>query len=281
MTDIEKNKNILIMLANTGQCYAKLSYKSHKQYDQVQSGLSLPVIFLSTIVGTASFTGLSKQYYFYMSMTVGFVNILISVLTTILRYFKISEYNEMYRVAHIAWDAYVREILLILPNIKEEEFDDFYNKKLNEFNVLVDSTPIFPKRTLRKFEKYVKHINNQYIKPAQINNNIISIKTYIDKFNQSDENLDIDYNIDITEKDKCCSCLEKCCSCYCKTIDDCYCEPINIKKCLSCFFNKNEKPLTITNGEEEKKEPEQMSNTLTPSKSIKLPNIGPKSTIRK
>ena len=75
-----ENKNILIMMANTGQCYAKLSYKSHKQYDQIQSGLTIPVIFLSTIVGTASFTGLSKQYYFYMSIVIGFVNILISIL---------------------------------------------------------------------------------------------------------------------------------------------------------------------------------------------------------
>lgn len=40
-----ENKNILIMMANTGQCYAKLSYKSHKQYDQIQSGLTIPVIF--------------------------------------------------------------------------------------------------------------------------------------------------------------------------------------------------------------------------------------------
>ena len=49
-----ENKNILIMMANTGQCYAKLSYKAHKQYDQIQSGLTIPVIFFSTIIGTAS-----------------------------------------------------------------------------------------------------------------------------------------------------------------------------------------------------------------------------------
>ena len=132
---IKENKNILIMLANTGQCYAKLSYKSHKQYDQIQSGLTIPVIFLSTIIGTASFTGLSKEYYFYMSMVIGFVNILISILTTGLRYFKVSEYNEMYRVAHIAWDSYVRDILLILPNIQEDQFAEFYQKKICKFKI--------------------------------------------------------------------------------------------------------------------------------------------------
>jgi|688.fasta_scaffold200961_4 hypothetical protein len=199
-----ENKNILIMMANTGQCYAKLSYKSHKQYDQIQSGLTIPVIFLSTIVGTASFTGLSKQYYFYMSIVIGFVNILISILTTGLRYFKVSEYNEMYRVAHIAWDSYVRDTLLILPNIKDEHFDEFYQKKIHEFNSLVDTTPIFPKKIISKFQKYVKHIPNQYIKPAQINKHIVSLQTYIDQFKVENHALDDSYDM---EDEKCCTWL--------------------------------------------------------------------------
>ena len=214
----KENKNILIMLANTGQCYAKLSYKAHKQYDQIQSGLTIPVIFLSTIVGTASFTGLSKEYYFYMSIIIGFVNILISVLTTGLRYFKVSEYNEMYRVAHIAWDGYVREILLILPNIKDDVFNEFYQKKITDFNTLVDTTPIFPKRTLRKFDKYVKYIHNQYIKPAQINKQIISIQTYIDQFKHLTQDVQPIQLDDKENKEKCCSCLEECCLCYCKPL---------------------------------------------------------------
>jgi hypothetical protein len=197
-----ENKNILIMMANTGQCYAKLSYKSHKQYDQIQSGLTIPVIFFSTIIGTASFTGLSKQYYFYMSMIIGFINIVISILTTILRYFKISEYNEMYRVAHISWDSYVRDILLILPNIKDEQFDEFYQKKIHEFNALVDTTPIFPKKIISKFQKYVKHIPNQYIKPAQINKQIISLQTYIDQFKL--ENHELIGEIEEDKKEGCC-----------------------------------------------------------------------------
>jgi hypothetical protein len=201
ISSTKENKNILIMLANTGQCYAKLSYKSHKQYDQIQSGLTIPVIFLSTIIGTASFTGLSKQYYFYMSMVIGFVNILISILTTGLRYFKVSEYNEMYRVAHIAWDSYVRDILLMLPNIQEEQFAEFYQKKIHEFNALVDTTPIFPKKIIHKFEKYVKYIPNQYIKPAQINKKIISIQAYIDQFKE--ENYSI--TIDESDHDECCT----------------------------------------------------------------------------
>ena len=189
----DENKNILYMLANTAQCYAKLSYKSHKHYDKIQSWLTIPVIFFSTIIGTASFTNISnvsEEYYVYLSMIIGSINILISIFTTILRYFKISEYNEMYRVSHIAWDAYVRDILLIMPNIKDEDsFKIYFNKKLSEYSTLMDNTPIFPIRIINKFKKYTKRIENEYFKPSQINKEIISIEAYIEKFKDKSKQL--------------------------------------------------------------------------------------------
>jgi len=206
----EKNKNILIMLANTGQCYAKLAYKSHKEYDQLQSGLTIPVIFLSTIIGTASFTGLSKQYYFYSSIIIGFINILIGILTTILRYFKISEYSEMYRVSHIAWDAFVRDILLVMPNIKDEDsFKIYFNKKLSDYSTLMDNTPIFPIRIINKFKKYTKQIDNEYFKPSQINKEIISIEMYIDKFKDKHKQLIPEISEQPKQSNHCLDCFKK------------------------------------------------------------------------
>jgi hypothetical protein len=189
----DENKNILYMLANTAQCYAKLSYKSHKYYDKIQSWLTIPVIFFSTIIGTASFTNISNasaDYYIYLSIIIGSINILISIFTTILRYFKISEYNEMYRVSHIAWDGFVRDILLIMPNIKDEDsFKIYFNKKLSEYSTLMDNTPIFPIRIINKFKKYTKQIENEYFKPSQINKEIISIEAYIEKFKDKSKQL--------------------------------------------------------------------------------------------
>jgi len=200
-TNIKLNKanlNILYMLANTGQCYAKLSYKSHKYYDRIQSGLTLPVIFFSTIIGTASFTTISKRYYFYISMVIGSINILISILTTVLRYFKISEYNEMYRVSYISWDAYVRDILITLPNITDDSnFEIYFNKKLTQYSNLMENTPIFPLKIINKFSKYTNKIKNDYFKPSQINKEIISIQSYMEKFNNIDiKGTNIDNYID-------------------------------------------------------------------------------------
>jgi hypothetical protein len=97
---------------------------------------------------------------------------------------------------------------LILPNIKDEHFDEFYQKKIHEFNSLVDTTPIFPKKIISKFQKYVKHIPNQYIKPAQINKHIVSLQTYIDQFKVENHVLDNTYDM---EDEKCCTwlCIKK------------------------------------------------------------------------
>ena len=202
----DENKNILYMLANTAQCYAKLSYKSHKHYDQIQSYLTIPVIFFSTIIGTASFSNISSNHYFYLSMIIGSINILISIFTTILRYFKISEYSEMYRVSHIAWDAFVRDILLVMPNIKDEDsFKIYFNKKLSDYSTLMDNTPIFPIRIINKFKKYTRQIDNEYFKPSQINKEIISIEMYIDKFKDKNKQL---IEISIEPKKHCLDCFK-------------------------------------------------------------------------
>lgn len=207
----DENKNILYMLANTAQCYAKLSYKSHKYYDRIQSYLTIPVIFFSTIIGTASFSNnLASNYYFYLSMLIGSINILISIFTTILRYFKISEYNEMYRVSHIAWDAFVRDILLVMPNIKDEDsFKIYFNKKLSDYSTLMDNTPIFPIRIINKFKKYTKKIDNEYFKPSQINKEIISIESYIDKFKDKNKQLFTTIEIENHKQSKLLSCCFK------------------------------------------------------------------------
>ena len=80
---------------------------------------------------------------------------------------------------------------------------EFYQKKIHEFNALVDTTPIFPKKIIDKFQKYVKHIPNQYIKPAQINKKIVSLQIYIDQFKREDHIIDDSYEDD----EKCCTWL--------------------------------------------------------------------------
>jgi hypothetical protein len=227
----ESNLNIIYMLANTAQCYAKLSYKSHKHYDQIQYGLTMPVIFFSTIIGTASFTTISMEHYFVVSMVIGSINILISILTTVLRYFKISEYNEMYRVSYISWDAFVRDILITLPNINDDKnFEIYFNKKLIQYSNLMENTPIFPMKIINKFGKYTKQINNEYFKPSQINKEIISIQSYMEKFkvikgtnidnyieqNQTQQTKKAKYNIDYdtdSDNDSCLGNIYRLCKC--------------------------------------------------------------------
>ena len=139
-------------------------------------------------------------------MIVGSINILISICTTILRYFKISEYSEMYRVSHIAWDAFVRDILLVMPNIKDEDsFKLYFNKKLSDYSTLMDNTPIFPIRIINKFKKYTRQIDNEYFKPSQINKEIISIEMYIDKFKDKNKQL---IEISIEPEKNCLDCFK-------------------------------------------------------------------------
>ena len=56
---------------------------------------------------------------------------------------------------YMTYDAYVRNILLILPN-SFTFFGIFIPKKVKEFDDLMDSTPIFLKKIINIFGKYIK-----------------------------------------------------------------------------------------------------------------------------
>jgi hypothetical protein len=236
-----ENENIIKMFADVAQCYTRLCYKSHKKYYKIQAGLTIPVIFLSTIIGTASFTNLSTQYYFYVSMIIGTINILIGICTTILRYFEISEYTEMYKMSYIGWEIFSRNILIEYSNItNNEDFNNFFNKKKNEYEILIKNTPILPKSIINKSNNYIRDINILN-RPPEVLKQIISTDTYLAHFNKKEQFI-ININEQYPDNDTGC-----CSDCKCK-VNNCLlsmCYPIN---------NIKENVIELSKKEESKKE---------------------------
>ena len=130
---------ILCKWADQAQCYHWLCYKSHKRYSNLQAGFSIPTIIFSTIIGAASFTNMSGNFAQYLPLVIGSVNITIGVFTTIQQYFKISEYNENFRICARAWYKYAREIQLELSKFpgQRKECGLFLKKSSEEFERLM------------------------------------------------------------------------------------------------------------------------------------------------
>jgi len=165
-----EHETILAGWCDTAQCYRSLCYNSHEKYSKLQYSFSIPTIILSTVIGAASFTSISVSTDFqqYMPLVVGTVNITIGILNTLQQYFKISEYNENYRICSLAWAKFARTIQFELGKHPNERTPPgpFIRKACEDLERLMETTPIFPKEIIRDLNKKLeKSGNNKVQKP--------------------------------------------------------------------------------------------------------------------
>jgi hypothetical protein len=113
---------------------------------------SIPTIIMSTVIGAASFTTIatSTQFGAYMPLIIGSVNITIGILNTVQQYFKISEYNEHYRICGLAWAKLERTIEFELSKSREDRgpATPFLRKASEDLERLMETTPLFPKEII-------------------------------------------------------------------------------------------------------------------------------------
>ena len=146
------HESILVNWCDTAQCYRWLCFASHEKYSKLQYMFSIPTIIMSTVIGAASFTTIatSTQFGSYMPLIIGSVNITIGILNTVQQYFKISEYNEHYRICGLAWAKLERTIEFELSKSRHErnEVGPFLRKASEDLERLMETTPLFPKEII-------------------------------------------------------------------------------------------------------------------------------------
>ena len=121
----------------------------------------------------------------------------------------------------------------------------------------MENTPIFPLKIINKFSKYTNKIKNEYFKPSQINKEIISIQSYMEKFNNIDNininikgtNIDnyieqnqhniIQSNIDDTKTNTNCCLFNICSICKSKTNINTDIDTQHIDDLNKIIFDKN------------------------------------------
>jgi hypothetical protein len=153
----QDHEKILIDWADKAMCYRWLHSKSNNKYSRLNTYFTIPVIIMSTITGTANFASerVPPQYRGYYSMTIGGVNIIAGIITTIQQFLKVSEINEAHRASSISWDKFYRKIRVELakpPNERQNVYD-FLKSCTEEFDRLMEISPNIEKGTIELFNK--------------------------------------------------------------------------------------------------------------------------------
>ena len=151
------HENILVEWADKAMCYRWLHGKSHQHFSKANTWFTIPVIIMSTLTGTANFAqdkfeGPTKEY---VTVSIGAVNIIAGILTTIQQFLKISELNEAHRVSSLSWDKFYRNIKVDLAKAPPERTPVLQMLKTckEEFDRLMEISPAISEKVAKEFTK--------------------------------------------------------------------------------------------------------------------------------
>ncbi len=166
----ESEVKLLKKWAELSASYRVLHDRAHRIFKFKNQCFTIPVIVLSTILGTASFSQSTfpPAYQPYIPMGIGSLNIIAGIITTIAQFTRVSELSEANRVASIAYGKFSRNIateLSLPPEFRSYSGIDFVQICRSEFDRLVEQSPIIP---LDILEKFMQEIDGQDITKPDI-----------------------------------------------------------------------------------------------------------------
>ena len=129
--------------------------KATASYSRRNMWYTLPVIVMSTFAGAANFSQerVPEEYRGYFAMSVGMMNIIAGIVTTIQQFLKITQLNEAHRVSSIAWDKFYRNIKTELAKHPKERVPviQFLKMFKDEYDRLMETSPTIPQPIIDQF----------------------------------------------------------------------------------------------------------------------------------
>jgi len=161
------NESEVALLKRWGEIsasYRLLHDRAFREFQRKSYGLTIPVIIMSTLSGTASFATKSfpEEYQTFVPMVIGGINIVVGIIQTITQFLRVNELTESHRVASFCYSKFSRNIIteLSLPP-QERSYNGLEYVQIcrSEMDRLIEQSPIIPMHLLRQFENN-KDFNN-------------------------------------------------------------------------------------------------------------------------
>jgi len=118
----------------------------------------VPVIILSTIIGTSVFATIQNSPEMWVKISVGLINFLVALLVALQTFLKYSERAEQHRKAGARYGSLLKELeqyIVIVPS--DDEFKIWISDFRKRWDDLSIEAPTVPKRIWNKYyNKYKK-----------------------------------------------------------------------------------------------------------------------------
>lgn len=182
----KEQEDLMAEWSDKAGCYRWLHDKCEKKYAASNMAITIPVIILSTLTGTANFALGSfippdnNQLKNYVQAGIGAVSIFAGILTTLGNFLRYAQGSEANRVAGIAWGKFQRQIAVELAIHPNERIDsmDFLKICRAELDRLIEQSPAVPDDVIEEFEKEFKDMPD--IKKPEICHGLEHTKVFRD-----------------------------------------------------------------------------------------------------
>lgn len=151
--------------AEIAAIYHVLHERAYQMYQFRNTMFSVPVIILSTLSGTISFSigSFPPQFRTYMPMLIGGVNLFVGILQTISEYLKINNLSNSHRIAAIQYDKFSRDIiteLTLLEGDRPHTLSEYVVICKKEMDKLQEQSPNLPASYIRSMSDILTQANS-------------------------------------------------------------------------------------------------------------------------
>ena len=162
-------------------CYSWLHNYSQRKYKRKYHHMSIPIIVLSTLTGTANFADsyVPDGFKQGFSACVGGLNIFCGILGTLMSFLKYAEVYEAHRISAVAWSSLGRniEIELALKAERRKNCRDFLKVSRAEYDRLLESSPTIDQDIIALFNKRF-NVDYPHVSKPIVCNGLREVKVY-------------------------------------------------------------------------------------------------------
>ena len=144
--------------ADKAACYRWMHERTEKIFSRNDRFITIPVIILSTLTGTANFGlnsifGDNEQNAHYATLAIGGVSIIAGIITTLGNFLRYAQGSEAHRVSSISWGKFNRLITVELRLNPNERMDSMSFLKICriELDRLIEQSPPIPDSVIAAF----------------------------------------------------------------------------------------------------------------------------------
>jgi hypothetical protein len=178
-------EELMAAWADIAACYRWMHDKSEKRFSHLNLSMSIPIIILSTLTGTANFgidsiVGDNPIHKKYASFAIGSASLIAGILGTLGNFLRFAQFQESHRVASVSWGKFQRLVAVELALHPNDRADcmDFLKLCRAELDRLIEQSPAIPPGVVHEFEK--KFGKMEEIEKPEICGDIDHTKVYRD-----------------------------------------------------------------------------------------------------